>query len=299
MTKEVVDPFGIDVKTLTEIVDKQIRFSLTSGYLSLLKRHGFEREDIIQSVLEQLIHDKDNYNPAKAEITTFIAQLTKRKLHRMARDAMSTKRKAQHLSVAVSINADTPQELINVFGVTDDHAGELKVQHIEEILSEAFSKGTVQIYITYIMEGISIEECARRFGSTYKVLQTKFSRMSRYIEAYLEGDVSNERIETEKRNEIIGQLVSQGFKASEIADYLNIKPATVRKVCEKNGWKIRRTKSVDSLGREHRAREIARYAEKEYNVAQIASFMNIHEMTVRNIAKDFSISIKRNKKKED
>lgn len=295
--KEVVDPFGIDVKTLTEIIDKQIRFSFTSGYLNLLKRHGFEREDIIQSILEQLIHDKDDYDSDKAEITTFIAQLTKRKLHRMTRDAMSTKRKAQHLSVAVSINADTPQELINVFGATEDHAGELKVHHIEEILSSAFSKSTIQIYITYISEDISIEECAYRFNSTYKVLQTKFSRMSKYIKAYLEGDVSNERIETEKRNEIIEQLVSRGFKASEVAEFLNIKPATVRKVCEKNGWKIRRAKSVDSLGREHRAREIARYAEQDYNVAQIASFMNIHEMTVRNIAKDFSIQIKRNKKK--
>lgn len=176
--KEIVDPFGIDVKTLTEIVDKQIRFSFTSGYLNLLKRHGFEREDIIQSVLEQLIHDKDGYDPEKGEVATFVATVTASKLYRMTRDAMNYKRKAQHMSVTVSLHADTPQELIEVFGKSPDHAGQLRSDHVRQTLLETYPAKWVDLFLEYTIGDYSLREMTLRHPDyNYNGLQRKFTEM--------------------------------------------------------------------------------------------------------------------------
>lgn len=163
MIDETLEPLGVGVKSLAEMIDKQLTFSFTSGYLALLRRHGFEREDVVQSVLEQLIRDQHGYDPNKGEITTFVATLTARKLHRMARDSQNTKRKVQHHSVSVSIHADTPQELVEVFGKTPDHAGQLRTDHVRQKLLETYSTQWVEMFLEYTVGGYSVREMTLRY----------------------------------------------------------------------------------------------------------------------------------------
>lgn len=178
MSDDVVNPFGVDAVALTELVDKQLTFSFTSGYLSLLKRHGQEREDVVQSILEQLIRDKSNYDPERGKVSTFVATVTTHKLHRMARDAMSGKRKAQHLSHAVSINSDTPVELLELFGTTPDHAGQWRAEHVQMALLRQYSAEWVSLFLEYTLCDYTLREMTERHPEyNYNKLQRQFRKM--------------------------------------------------------------------------------------------------------------------------
>lgn len=178
MVEQALDPFGIDANTLTELVDKQLTFSFTSGYIELLKRHGIEREDVVQSILEQLIRDKSDYDSEKGKISTFVATITAHKLHRMAREAMSGKRKAQHLSYAVSIHSDTPVELLELFGTTPDHAGCLRIDHVRTALRTQYSAEWISLFLEYTICGYSFREMTERHPKyNHNKLQRQFRKM--------------------------------------------------------------------------------------------------------------------------
>lgn len=178
MTEDVVNPFGVGANTLSEMVDKQLTFSFTSGYVALLKRHGHDREDVVQSILEQLIRDKADYDPEKGKVATFVATVTAHKLYRMARDAMNGKRKAQHLSYSVSIHSDTPVELLELFGTTPDHAGQWRTEHVQMALLRQYSAEWVSLFLEYTLCDYTLREMTERHPKyNHNKLQRQFRKM--------------------------------------------------------------------------------------------------------------------------
>ncbi len=185
MKDEVIDTFGVTAERLTELVEKELKFRGVKNYLHVLKRQGYEFEDVVQTILGQLIVRQDGFDPEKGSLSTYVRINTMRKLQHMIRDANADKRLAQMHTVAVAQQDETESELIHVFGSSPDHAEEIRQEHIERILYEQYPSELVDIFLESTVEGYTIKECVERHPYNYNKLQRTFMKMRRTLQESL------------------------------------------------------------------------------------------------------------------